>query len=251
MKKNVFRINKTEGGFTTISKKLLYDTNISALAFRVMTSILNDSDNFDLSYQLMMSRFKKSECTIREVFNELEYNGYIQRYKVQRGFDYIISEFGNLTPIIKSKKEVPNKSKNTGKFISNNSKEEIVPTVKIEIISEEKTNSELVCEYIDTLIKYKFETPEKTDEFLTNIGDLDTSDFIKFKNNVESIMNEYRISLVKKCLSDNRTNTNLTADKKYRSWLNNEMNNGNFNLRALSNGWYDFAIKRQSINTLD
>ena len=94
--KTVVRKPNQVGAFTTVHHSILFDTRISGLEFRILTIILSDSDNFNLTQSLLINRLKVDKKTLQKAFKNLEECGYLRRKKMARGHYYTISEFGNL-----------------------------------------------------------------------------------------------------------------------------------------------------------
>ncbi len=98
--KKVIRKNLQEGKFTTIHNSILLDNRLSPTAFRLLVTILSDSDTkFDLSQTLYCKRLAITKPTFIKAIKNLENCGYLKKTenKINKTRHYyIISEFGNL-----------------------------------------------------------------------------------------------------------------------------------------------------------
>lgn len=98
--KTVIRKKQTKGGFTTVHMSILNDKRLTPLAFRLLVSILSDSDtSFKLSQTLYKKRLGITENrTWLSTISNLEECGYLKRTdtKIRNYKHYTISEFGNL-----------------------------------------------------------------------------------------------------------------------------------------------------------
>ena len=110
--KTVIRKEKKAGEFTTIHNSILKDSRLTPTAFRLLVSILSDSDTFKLS----QSRYKKllgikENRTFLNAIANLEECGYLKKTEVAKDifipnikkansakkvYHYTISEYGNL-----------------------------------------------------------------------------------------------------------------------------------------------------------
>ena len=144
--KKVIRKEKKTGEFTTIHNSILNDSRLTPTAFRLLLSILSDSDTFRLSQTLYMKRLGISENrTFLKAIANLEEYGYLKKTEVEKGvyipnikkansakkvYHYTISEYGNLKSeiqpeAINDNKEEENKEalmKKCEDFIRTNSK---------------------------------------------------------------------------------------------------------------------------------
>jgi len=110
--KTVIRKEKKTSEFTTIHNSILYDSRLTPTAFRLLVSILSDSDTFRLSQSLYKKRLGMTEnrAFLNAIAN-LEECGYLKKTEVAKGvyipnikkanshkivYHYIISEYGNL-----------------------------------------------------------------------------------------------------------------------------------------------------------
>jgi len=95
--KKIIRKTNEASKFTTIHHSILNDKRLTSLAFRILVSILSDSDsNFNLSQKLLINRFNLTKNTLKSALKNLEECGYIKRTKLKRGHYYTVSEYGNL-----------------------------------------------------------------------------------------------------------------------------------------------------------
>ena len=110
--KTVIRKEKKTSEFTTIHNSILNDSRLTPTAFRLLVSILSDSDTFKLS----QSRYKKllgikENRTFLKAIANLEQCGYLKKTEVAKDvfipnikkansakkvYHYTISEYGNL-----------------------------------------------------------------------------------------------------------------------------------------------------------
>jgi DNA-binding MarR family transcriptional regulator len=98
--KHVIRKELEKGKFTTINHSILFDTNLTPTAFKVLAVILSDSDtNFNVSQNALSKRLKMHKETIKGALENLEKRGYLRRVVpkfTKRGHFYIIDESGRL-----------------------------------------------------------------------------------------------------------------------------------------------------------
>jgi DNA-binding MarR family transcriptional regulator len=98
--KTVIRKKKVKGQFTTIHHSILKDKRLSPNGFRLLVSILSDSDeNFKLSPTVYCNRIGFSKTTFLNAIINLEKCGYLKREdsKIDESKNhYTVSEFGNL-----------------------------------------------------------------------------------------------------------------------------------------------------------
>ena len=119
--KTVIRKEKKTNEFTTIHNSILLDTRLSPIAFKLLVSILSDSDNFTLSQTLYMKRLGISQnrtylnaiknleqcCYLRKkLINEDVYIPKIKKANSKKKvYHYTISEYGNLKPEVQIEPE--------------------------------------------------------------------------------------------------------------------------------------------------
>lgn len=156
--KHVIRKELEKGKFTTVHHSILFNTNITPIAFRVFTIVLSDSDtNFNVSQTALAKRLKVHKETIKGALENLEEFGYLRRVipkYSKRGHYYIIDEAGRLNnknffnsilnklgyPSIEKDEEVLEKT-------------EIIPTIEVENLSQNITkNKELLEKYTVSIV---------------------------------------------------------------------------------------------------
>jgi len=94
--KHVIRKPLEKGKFSTNHNTIMYDKRLTPPANLIFMSILNDSDDFNVSQELLMNRFGFGKKRVRNAFKNLEEFGYMKRRELSRGHYYILSEYGNL-----------------------------------------------------------------------------------------------------------------------------------------------------------
>lgn len=110
--KTVIRKEKKTSEFTTIHNSILNDSRLTPTAFRLLVSILSDSDTFKLSQSLYKDRLGiKENRTFLKAIANLEQCGYLKKTEVAKDvfipnikkansdkkvYHYTISEYGNL-----------------------------------------------------------------------------------------------------------------------------------------------------------
>jgi DNA-binding MarR family transcriptional regulator len=98
--KNIIRKELVSGKFTTIHHSILFDTNLTPTAFKVLSVILSDSDtNFNVTQGALIKRLKMHKDTIKAALENLEKCGYLRRVVpkfTKRGHFYIIDEASRL-----------------------------------------------------------------------------------------------------------------------------------------------------------
>jgi hypothetical protein len=119
--KTVIRRDNKSGEFTTIHKSILNDTRLSPTAFRLLVSILSDSNEFTLSQTLYKKRLGITENReYLKAITNLEDCGYLKKTqigddkfipKVKKAnskkvvYHYTISEYGNLNKKLELEQE--------------------------------------------------------------------------------------------------------------------------------------------------
>ncbi len=114
--KNVKKIRseKKAGNFFSASTKILLDTNLNFNSLRLLISILNDSDDFNISETVYCNRLNMKKTTYYDAIKNLEQNGYLKRTEIKgkvapikgkggkkanstkKMYFYTVSEYGNL-----------------------------------------------------------------------------------------------------------------------------------------------------------
>lgn len=98
--KKVIRKELEKGKFTTVHHSILYDKRLTPTAFRILVSILSDSDTkFNITQNLIVNRFGLHKNTVNAAFRNLEECGYLRRSALHKGHFYTISEYGNLKKV--------------------------------------------------------------------------------------------------------------------------------------------------------
>lgn len=93
MKNEVEKFRNTDSFYTKISSDLIRDTRISNGAFRLMSMILADNDEFaPIQWWLQEKLGIKDKRTTRKYMKELREYGYIERKRIQGGYSYKINE---------------------------------------------------------------------------------------------------------------------------------------------------------------
>lgn len=94
------------GTFTMLPNNLLNDNKLKLMSFKLLLSILSDSDEFTLSQTMYCNRLGISDRTFKNCIKDLEENGYVKRSNIGKThFNfYTISIYGNLN------KETPEKT---------------------------------------------------------------------------------------------------------------------------------------------
>lgn len=210
--KTVIRKNNTPKEFTTVHHSILNDKRLTSTAFRILTSILSDSDNFQISYSLFENRFKLAKKTVKAAFDNLEQCGYVIRKPKSRGLYYTISEFGNLK--VSVEKTSNNQEDNKEDFNVENEN----TMLKIE-------------EYLD---KYEEFVNFDSDLFLDKIDKHFNSktkiDFYAFKEDAEDYFTQIRQLLVEHYsgfITELDEHYSKSAIKQYKEWLIDEINTKN------------------------
>lgn len=119
--KTVIRKEKKTSEFTTIHNSILLDTRLTPIAFKLLVSILSDSDNFTLSQSLYMKRLGITENrTYLNAIKNLEQCCYLRKKLIgedvyiprikkanskKKVYHYTISEYGNLKPEVQIEPE--------------------------------------------------------------------------------------------------------------------------------------------------
>lgn len=105
----IIRRENVANQFTTVHHSILLDNNLSPIAFRVLTLILSNSDNFKINQKYFIQTLKVNKKTVQKAFKNLEECGYMKRTELSRGYSYTISEYGNLNsePKIMNKVQEP------------------------------------------------------------------------------------------------------------------------------------------------
>jgi DNA-binding MarR family transcriptional regulator len=207
--KTVIRKQNVKGQFTTIHHSILKDKRLSPNGFRLLVSILSDSDeNFKLSPTVYCNRLGITKTTFLNAVINLENCGYIKREvsKVnKRKKHYTVSEFGNL------KKEQSESDINE----SENPIEQ--EEASLEDISE---YSDEFLDYVNTLIKLnKYEEFESlfNDEWIEK---LKINTVVELKKHVDA----YLVGIYKEYLAHAKNpEKHPKALKDFKDWLKKEI----------------------------
>lgn len=202
--KKVIRKKLNGGDFTQIPLSILKDKRLSAIEFRLLISILSDSDNFDLIQATYANRHGHDKNTISDAIERLEELGYLRvtRDAKNRPIFYVVSEFGNLN------KE--NKSNENEQLVEFDSDESI----------------EILCQFID------YFDPEELNQMIESFTDSETNK-IKLGMAKESLEKTIKIrkegtfqlglSFSSKERRENRNLWSTKASKHYENWLRSEI----------------------------
>lgn len=234
--KTVIRKQPIAGQFTTIPNSILNDKRLSPVAFRILVSVLSDSDNFNLTYQLIQNRFDLSENTVRTAFKLLVKCGYmrIDSETLSRGNYYVISEYGNLNNAEKIDL-APNSEQDQDDFA-------------LKTKNNIEKNKQLFIDYVgsigefiridevnDTLIELQ-ERYTESDGFI---------DFYQIKSRLDTIIKKYKKKLYQLCMDiiqSKSGNAPKKAIEKYSDWVKEQI----FNLNKID---FDFERKWLHIRT--
>jgi len=170
--RKTIKVPLVKGTFTTILHRMITDTRLTDLGYRILTHILAQADSYNLRQGDYVKRYGKHKDTIRKAFNNLIECGYIRRHELKRGHYYYISEFGNLNT------EVPVivEEKNESSIEINNEQNLVVHD------ETAKENSQL-----DTS-----DNKMKLSNFITSLGDFidDDSFFNRLNEKISEFTNE-------------------------------------------------------------
>lgn len=228
--KMVIRKDLEHGKFTTVHHSIINDKRLTDIAFRILVSILSDSDDkFGLSQGLLISRFNCDKKTIRKALKCLEDCGYMKREQQPRGHFYIISEFGNL-----------------------NKKDES------SLSNSEKSSEEGYFEKMESYIHQRNKLFESNDSFIELFKSMITEHpetidgFYSLKNEFEKVINYIKDELF---ISQMEPTKNLSkhyskdAIKDYSEWLKVEIyEKENFNVDG-TKVWPDIKQKHYNFKT--
>jgi len=229
--KKVNRKTIEEGKFTTMHHSILYDKRLTSTAYRILESILADSDEFRISYRLFMNRFGLGKKAVVNAFNNLEECGYVRTNKIKghHGQFYIINECGNL---------------NTAKTDSNvetvipqsQVTEELPPPIQNpiktneqKIIEQHNKNVELYNNYLDNKISKILNTQNDFDTFMLIVDkhfETVPFDFYICKNEVEKFLTKIKTKYYNEALEHAEANNyhkNHKAMKLYKDWIKAEI----------------------------
>ena len=144
--KTIIRKPRANGRFTQVPTSIITDNDLKPNAFRILLSMLSDSDDFNISYALLENRHELSNGTVKAAMNNLEECGYLRRTETitKRGFYYTISEYKNL-----NKELTKNKTAEERLFVENDEKEFLE---FLESVSNEISTSSDFESFIDSAI---------------------------------------------------------------------------------------------------
>lgn len=234
--KTVIRKQPVAGQFTTIPNSILNDKRLSPVAFRILVSVLSDSDNFNLTYQLIQNRFNLSENTVRVAFKLLIKCGYmrIDSDTLKRGNYYIISEYGNLY---------------TGESVDLAPKsEQDQNDSAIKTQNNIEKNEKLFSEYVQSIIEFL-----DIDEVYNALIELQEKytepngfiDFYQIKSKLDKIIIKFKKKLYQLCMEITQLKSGNAPKKAieiYSDWVKEQI----FNLNKID---FDFERKWLHIKT--
>lgn len=236
--KKVIRKVPKAGEFTTIQHAILYDKRLTSTAFRILTSILSDKDEYKLTQGLIIKRFDIHKDTVKSAFENLEECGYMRRKEQKRGHYYIISEYGNLNKETEQegvievldtelnttgKNEVDNLAK-MGKYLN--------------LLGDFYEYGNLSNDINDIIFKYLVE------ENLTH--------YHEPKNEIEKLVSKMQRDIYKECMlvtSKIDEHTPKKAITEYSNWLKDKLfvkHSLDFNHKTM---WLKIKVKHRSFKT--
>lgn len=255
--KKVIRRPIEKGKFTTFQHSILYDKRLTADDKIILTSILADADNFNVTHELLLNRFDLSENTLRKIFKNLEQCGYLMRTKLKRGNYYTISEFGNLNGTTTDS--------NVDTVVSQPQVTEEVPQPIQEPI---QTNEQKLQEQHDKHTKMLLEYTSTKDSLFVDKVNFDTFielvgnhlvifplDFYVFKNEAEKFLTKIKIKFYKEAEAHAEANNyhkNHKALKLYKGWIKTEIFDNNNLKFKYDTMWRQFQQqnRKQDVETL-
>jgi predicted transcriptional regulator len=159
MKNNIFRIPTEPNKFSTINNNVLFNTEISSDAFRLLIILLNNSKTFQINLNYYSNEFGWSKDKPSKIVKELISNGYLERKQLSKGqgkgftYYYIISEYGNLKKDSNVKTEEPVQSAND--IVSAQVQNVISTPEPVKQIEEQPKQSELIEDNFPTDKQFK------------------------------------------------------------------------------------------------
>lgn len=231
--KRVIRKEKTKGQFTTLHHSILHDSRLTATAFRILTSILSDSDNhFNISQQKLADRFNLHLDTIKSGLECLEEFGYLRRKELPRGHYYTISEYGNLTPNDETTKEINSPQPNP-RF--------------------QEKNQSLFMEYVNSIMPYlnnELIVTKMREIQLKHTNDEGVLNFQSCKNEIETIVTKLKKLVYEDLLSvisNIKPYTKQSSVEEFRKNCRKEIfeNNQNPSIESLADTWIKFQRRHQ------
>lgn len=241
--KTVIRKQPVAGQFTTIPNSILNDKRLTSTAFRILTSILSDADNFNLTYQLIQNRFNLSENTVRVSFKLLIKCGYmrIDSNTLKRGNYYIISEYGNL---------------NTGESfdlapISEQDQNDTVNKSQKNI----QKSKELFSEYVNSIGEF-LEIDEVYEAFIVlqkkHTQPNGYIDYYEIKSDLDKVVIKHQKIIYNDCMTITNNlgkNTYKKAVNEFSDWLKEEIFTKKILPFNFKNKWIHIKIKHKKYNT--
>lgn len=217
--KKVIRRPIEKGKFTTIQHSILKDKRLSSDDKIILTSILADADNFNVTHELLLNRFDLSENTLRKIFKNLEQCGYLKRTKMKRGNYYTISEFGNLNGTTTDSK--------TETVVPPTVYEEEPPPNKEQLNELDKFNNlyNTYRQSINGYLKYEQISKEVTKITLDAIHN-DIIDFYVIKRDLEKYIYKITTGYFNKAFAftkESPTNSTNAAINAYKKWLKEQI----------------------------
>ena len=227
--KTVIRKNNKAGKFTTIHHSVLHDKRLSSNAYRILSSILSDKDEFKLTYKLMENRFGLSENTVRVAFKLLIKCGYmrIDPNKTGRGNYYTISELGNLN--------TENTEEQTNEEVISDEEQ------KRRIKEKNDKNTKLYIEYVESIKDFlELENiKEKMKILIKNHIKGGILDFYPIRDNLNKAIKKEQKTIYDMCMKvTEKRGKNIAkkAVKVYSDWLKEQI----YELKTLH---FDFEKK--------
>lgn len=229
--KKVIRKKLQGGDFTQIPLSILKDRRLSGIEFRLLVSILSDSDSFDLIQSNYVNRHGHDKNTISNAIDKLEKYGYlrVKRDKNNNPVFYTISEFGNLNN--------DSKTNNDGdEWIDFNSEESLV----------------VLSEFVDYLegeeLEEKINSFTNDDTGMVNIEAAKKSlAELKKKKQDETYFEGMRFS--SKDRDANRTRWSRKAVDAFEEWLKEEIYaKGNILIKnQMRSQWLTFNLRHSKV----
>lgn len=233
--KKVIRKVPKAGEFTTTQHSVLYDKRLSSTAYRILTSILADKDDYKLTQGLIVKRFGYHKDTVKSAFENMEDCGYLRRKELKRGHYYTVSEYGNLN---KDKSTTPSEptsgTTNDDRYLEYETK----LNDYIEKQGDYMQITHIKEKVMDILRKYL------VDGKLTSYHDP--------KNDIEKLITKEKQTIYKECMEITNKidkHTSKKAITEYSNWLKDlifEKNNLQFNHKSM---WLKKKAKHRHYKT--
>lgn len=100
----VYRIPQEKGNYTTVSRNILMNPNLTDSAKTLLQLCLNNTEDWKLVLSFYRKKLRWSNDKLSYAVTNLIENGYLRKDKYSKGkgngfyYTYIISEYGNLNP---------------------------------------------------------------------------------------------------------------------------------------------------------